>query len=167
MPTAKPGLLTTAFLVSYMLTAPLFGWLADRFSRWLIIAVQRGALESRQRRFRAWRQASGLLLTRVFLGVGEAGYGPAAPTIISDLYPVEKRGAVLAWFFMAIPVGSALGYALRRRGRSRISAGAGPFISSRRRASCWRRFACVHARAAPVPLGRTHEGRISRITNSC
>jgi MFS family permease len=107
----KAGLLTTAFLVSYMLTAPVFGWLADRFSRWVIIGCS----------VALWSLASGasglaagfvaLLLTRVFLGIGEAGYGPAAPTIISDLYPVERRGAVMAWFFMAIPVGSALGYA--------------------------------------------------------
>jgi len=108
----KAGLLTTAFLASYMLTVPVFGWMADRWSRWVIIGVSVGL----------WSVASGvtgfatsfmmLLMTRVFLGVGEAGYGPAAPTIISDLYPVEKRGRVLAWFFMAIPVGSALGYAL-------------------------------------------------------
>jgi MFS family permease len=107
----KAGLLTTAFLLSYMITAPIFGWLADRFSRWLLIGVS----------VALWSIASGasglaatftaLLATRVFLGIGEAGYGPAAPTIISDLYPVEKRGQVLAWFFMAIPVGSALGYA--------------------------------------------------------
>ncbi len=108
----KAGLLTTAFLVSYMLTAPLFGVLADRFSRWIIIGLS----------VALWSLASGatglaatftaLLFTRVFLGIGEAGYGPAAPTIISDLYPVERRGQVLSWFFMAIPVGSALGYAL-------------------------------------------------------
>src|SRR6188508_3236548 len=35
---AKTGALATAFLVSYMVLAPLFGWLADRFSRWLLIA---------------------------------------------------------------------------------------------------------------------------------
>ncbi len=107
----KAGLLTTAFLVSYMFTAPLFGWLADRYSRWLIIGLS----------VAVWSLASGasglaagfamLLGTRIFLGIGEAGYGPAAPTIISDLFPVEKRGQVMAWFFMAIPVGSALGYA--------------------------------------------------------
>jgi len=106
------GLLTTAFIFSYMLTAPIFGWLADRYSRWIIIAAS----------VSLWSLASGytgfatgfvvLLCTRAFLGIGEAGYGPAAPTIISDLYPVEKRGQVLAWFFMAIPVGSALGYVL-------------------------------------------------------
>src|SRR5581483_3501328 len=52
-----------------------------------------------------------MLLTRAFVGIGEAGYGPSAPTIISDLYPVARRGSVLAWFYLAIPVGSALGYA--------------------------------------------------------
>ena len=51
-----------------------------------------------------------MMITRAVVGIGEAGYGPAAPTLISDLYPVERRGAVLSWFYMAIPVGSALGY---------------------------------------------------------
>ena len=46
------------------------------------------------------------------MGIGEAAYGPVAPTVISDFYPVEIRGKVLAWFYMAIPVGSALGYTL-------------------------------------------------------
>src|SRR5262249_9058154 len=110
-PTGRMGLLATAFLVSYMLTAPLFGWLADRVSRWLIVGL--GVI--------VWSLASGasglaetygmLLATRIFVGVGEAAYGPAAPTLIADYFPVEKRGRVLAWFYMAIPVGSALGYA--------------------------------------------------------
>ena len=115
------GALAPAFMVSYMLTAPVFGWLADRMRRWVLIGV--GVV--------LWSLASGgsglapkiaallglsavgvLLATRMFVGIGEAAYGPAAPTIISDLYPVEKRGRKLAWFYLAIPVGSALGYVL-------------------------------------------------------
>jgi MFS family permease len=108
----KLGWLATAFLVSYMLASPIFGWLADRFSRWVLVGF--GVI--------LWSIASGesgrasafsiLLITRLFVGVGEAAYGPAAPTIISDFYPVERRGRVLAWFYIAIPVGSALGYLL-------------------------------------------------------
>ncbi len=108
----KMGLLATAFLVSYMCLAPVFGWLGDRWRRWAIIGI--GVI--------LWSVASGasgvawvfgiLLVTRVFVGVGEAAYGPVAPTIIADMYPVARRGAVLAWFYMAIPVGSALGYVL-------------------------------------------------------
>lgn len=107
---ARMGLLSTAFLLSYMFASPLFGRLADRTSRWKIVAL--GVF--------VWSIASGasglaefylaLLLTRIFVGIGEAAYGPTAPTIIADLYPVERRGSVLAWFYMAIPVGSALGY---------------------------------------------------------
>jgi MFS family permease len=109
---AKLGSLQTAFMVTYMLLGLLFGVLADRVSRWWLIGI--GVI--------LWSLASGasgwaptftiLLLTRCFVGVGEAAYGPAAPTIISDLYPVEMRGKVLAWFYAAIPVGSALGYVL-------------------------------------------------------
>ena len=106
----KIGSLNTAFMVTYMLIAPLFGWLADRMKRWLLVAI--GVI--------LWSLASGatglaatfaiIFLTRCLVGVGEAAYGPVAPTVIADLYPVAKRGSKLAWFYAAIPVGSALGY---------------------------------------------------------
>lgn len=108
----RMGLLATAFLVSYMVAAPLFGWLADRWKRWAIVGIG----------VAVWSLASGgsglatawlaMLLMRVLVGIGEAAYGPTAPTLISDLFPVQRRGAVLAWFYAAIPVGSALGYVL-------------------------------------------------------
>src|SRR3954454_21776098 len=36
---AKMGSLATAFIVSYMISAPIFGWLADRMSRWLLVGL--------------------------------------------------------------------------------------------------------------------------------
>ncbi|MGE5608721.1 MAG: MFS transporter, partial [Bacillota bacterium] len=94
---AKMGLLSTAFLLTYMTIAPVFGLLAERYSRWLIVAIGVGL----------WSVASGasglattfaaLLITRCFVGIGEAAYGPVAPTVIADLYPVASRGKVLAW----------------------------------------------------------------------
>jgi len=106
------GWTATAFLASYMILSPIFGYLADRFSRWLLVAVG----------VALWSLASGatglattffaLIMTRCFVGVGEAAYGPVAPTLLSDLYPVQNRGRTLAFFYMAIPVGSALGYVL-------------------------------------------------------
>jgi len=109
---AMTGTLATAFLVTYMLAAPALGWLADRFSRWFIIGSA----------VLLWSLASGasglamtfamLLATRIFVGIGEGGYGPAAPTILADLFPLGVRGRVMAAFCAAIPVGSALGYVL-------------------------------------------------------
>jgi MFS family permease len=107
---AKTGLLSTAFLVSYMITAPLFGWLADRMNRWTMVGLAVGIWSLASGASGLAAAFTGLLITRCFVGIGEAGYGPSAPAMISDLYPIERRGAVLAWFYMAIPVGSALGY---------------------------------------------------------
>ncbi|MEO8440029.1 MAG: MFS transporter [Spartobacteria bacterium] len=109
---ALSGLLGTAFFVTYMLSAPALGWLSDRFSRWIIVGIA----------VMLWSLASGasglaatfgiLLFTRVLVGIGEGGYGPAGPTILADLFPLAVRGRVLSVFFAAIPVGGALGYVL-------------------------------------------------------
>ena len=108
----KTGLLGDAFFVTYMLSAPILGLLADRISRWLIVGSA----------VILWSLASGgsglaatfgiLFATRIFVGIGEGGYGPAAPTIIADLFPIQTRGRVMAIFYTAIPVGSALGYVI-------------------------------------------------------
>ena len=108
----KTGLLGDAFFVTYMISAPILGLLADRFSRWIIIGSA----------VLLWSLASGgsglaatftiLFATRVCVGIGEGGYGPAAPTILSDLFPIETRGRIMAIFCAAIPVGSALGYVI-------------------------------------------------------
>ena len=108
----KTGLLGDAFFVTYMVSAPILGLLADRFSRWIIVGSA----------VILWSLASGgsglaatfaiLFATRILVGIGEGGYGPAAPTIISDLFPIQTRGRVMAIFYTAIPVGSALGYVI-------------------------------------------------------
>jgi MFS family permease len=108
----KLGWLTTAFFVSYMLLSPVFGRLGDTRSRWALVGV--GVI--------VWSLASGasglatgfwmLLFTRCLVGIGEAAYGPVAPAMLSDLYPERQRGRILAWLYMAIPVGSALGFVI-------------------------------------------------------
>jgi MFS family permease len=108
----KLGWLTTAFFVSYMVFSPVFGRLGDRWSRWGLVGI--GVI--------VWSLASGgsglatgfvvLLLTRCLVGIGEAAYAPVAPAMLSDLYPEKVRGRVMAWFYMAIPVGSALGFVI-------------------------------------------------------
>ena len=108
----KTGFLAVAFFGTYMVSAPILGLLADRFSRWMIVGFA----------VILWSLASGgsglavtfgiLFATRIFVGIGEGGYGPAAPTIISDVFPIEIRGRVMAIFYAAIPVGSALGYVI-------------------------------------------------------
>ncbi len=104
------GLLATVFLLGYFVTSPLFGILGDRMSRKRLIAF--GVFTWSVATF-----ASGLagniyllLVARAFVGIGEASYATLAPTIIDDVSPPDKKGKMLAIFFLATPVGSALGY---------------------------------------------------------
>ena len=109
---AMTGTLAPAFLVTYMLAAPVLGFLADRFSRWIIVGVCviLWSFATAASGFAVTFAA--LFITRIFVGIGEGGYGPAAPTILSDYFAVRMRGRIMAVFCGAIPVGSALGYVL-------------------------------------------------------
>jgi MFS family permease len=104
------GWLMTGFIVVYMLASPLFGILGDRRRRppllalgvalWSVATVLSGFARS------YW----GLLAARAAVGVGEAAYGTISPGLLADHYGPERRGRAYAFFFAAIPVGSALGY---------------------------------------------------------
>ena len=44
------------------------------------------------------------------VGVGEATFGIFAPAVLADFYPERDRNRILSIFYLAIPVGAALGY---------------------------------------------------------
>ena len=104
------GSLMSGFLVVYTLLAPVFGALGDRRSRPRLIALG----------VACWSFATALsgfavnfltlFAARAAVGVGEAAYVTIAPSLLSDYFPIRLRGRVMAIFFCAIPVGSALGY---------------------------------------------------------
>ncbi|GAB1602518.1 hypothetical protein Ahia01_000531100 [Argonauta hians] len=106
------GLLQTAFIVSYMVFSPIFGYLGDRYCRkyimscgiffWSCLTLAGSFVGS---------QWFGLfLLLRALVGIGEATYSTIAPTIIADLFVKDMRSRMLMVFYFAIPVGSGLGY---------------------------------------------------------
>ena len=101
------GFLTTAFLLCYMVAAPFVGPLADRYSRKLIIAV--GAFFwSGLTLLTAVTHTYGELFVRhLLVGVGEATFVTIAPTFVADLLSEERRGRILGFFYLAIPVGAA------------------------------------------------------------
>lgn len=103
------GLLQTAFVISYMIFAPLFGYLGDRYSRRWLMAVG-VALWSTTTLLGSYMHTYGWFITfRALVGIGEASYSTIAPTIISDLFVNSMRSKMLAMFYFAIPVGSGLG----------------------------------------------------------
>lgn len=137
---AMMGLLQTAFIVSYMFFAPLFGYLGDRYSRKAIMAAgvflwsiftligsfmsgsgkmdcsgftdqaEKAVCELEARPRWDNMEYWAFLACRAMVGIGEASYSTIAPTIISDMFVKDMRSKMLALFYFAIPVGSGLGY---------------------------------------------------------
>jgi sugar phosphate permease len=107
---ANLGSLMSGFLIVYTVTAPIFGALGDRRSRPRLIAIG-VALWSFATALSGFAGSYlALFLARASVGVGEAAYVTIAPSLLSDYFPARARGRVMAIFFCAIPVGSALGY---------------------------------------------------------
>jgi MFS transporter, Spinster family, sphingosine-1-phosphate transporter len=109
---AQIGRLTTVFLIFYTISAPIMGPLADRYSRRLIIALGAFAWSGFTLLTAITHTYSGLLIRHTLVGIGEASFVTISPTLVGDLFPESKRGRVLGVFYLAIPVGTALGYVL-------------------------------------------------------
>ncbi|EDQ86657.1 uncharacterized protein MONBRDRAFT_33732 [Monosiga brevicollis MX1] len=107
---SQSGLLMTVFVVSYMLVSPIFGYLGDRWNRknLIVIGMVLWALFTVGGSFA--QNYGQLLAARALVGVGEAAYAVISPTIIADLYEPEVRTHMLSIFYIAIPVGAALGF---------------------------------------------------------
>jgi MFS transporter, Spinster family, sphingosine-1-phosphate transporter len=106
------GMLTSVFFIFYMFAAPFMGPLAKKFSRKPVIIV--GAL--------IWSGATlltavthtftGLVVRHTLVGIGEASFVILSPVFVADMFPENQRGRVMGIFYLAIPVGTALGYVI-------------------------------------------------------
>jgi len=106
----KGGLLQTAFIICYLASAPVFGYLGDRYSRKYLMIL--GIL--------AWSACSfassfmqdyvSFLVIRAAVGFGEAGFTTIAPTLLGDMFTGQTLTIVLALFYISIPAGSGLGF---------------------------------------------------------
>jgi len=104
------GALATALFVFYMIAAPLTGWLGNRSSRKPLI-IGGAVLWSLATLGTVWVHGYWTFYCRqAFVGIGEATFGIFAPAVLSDFYPERERNRILSIFYVAIPVGAALGY---------------------------------------------------------
>lgn len=100
----------TAFLWVYMIASPLFATLAERGARIKIIAIGVALWSAATAAAAAAQGFVSFLVARALVGVGEAAYATIAPALLSDFFPPSRRNRVFTIFYVAIPVGAAVGF---------------------------------------------------------
>lgn len=108
---AETGLPVTAFLISYILTAPVFAHLMDNGydpRKLIFIGVFIFSISTICASFVNTFEA--FLITRCLVGIGEAAYATIGPVLLTTYYPMEFHSRVLSLFYLATPMGAALGY---------------------------------------------------------
>lgn len=106
------GYLSSAFLIFYTLSVIPLGIWSDRAKRKNVIATA----------VAIWSLATGftalatnfvtLFLSRMVLGVGEAGYSPSSQAMMSDYFGRARRAKVMSWWAISTLVGLMIGVIL-------------------------------------------------------
>ena len=109
MTEAQFGLLTSAFLWSYALLNPFAGYLADRFDRSRVIIVGLFVWSLMTWLTGHARTYDQLVTTRIFMGISEACFLPAALALITDYHGTGTRSLASGIVIAGLGVGSALG----------------------------------------------------------
>jgi len=104
------GLLQTAFIICYFASAPMFGYLGDRYSRKYLMIFGILAWTACTLASSFMQDYTSFCVMRSLIGFGEAGFSVIAPTVLSDMFNDSRLSMVLAMFYYSIPVGSGLGY---------------------------------------------------------
>jgi MFS family permease len=97
-----------AFAIFYTFMGLLLGRLADKMSRRNIIAVGVVFWSFATATGSLAKNYTGLFLSRIGVGVGEATLAPSAFSLISDYFPKEKLSTALSVYSMGILLGSGV-----------------------------------------------------------
>lgn len=99
-----------AFALFYATMGIPLGWLVDRKPRKYIVALGAILWSAATMATGVARNFASLFAARMAVGFGEAALSPSAMSLISDLFAPERRAKAIAFYSMALGVGSAIAY---------------------------------------------------------
>jgi|SRR5579863_7375571 len=106
---AAAGLCVTVFSLAYMVSAPLFGAIADRVGRRRVLIYSLAVFAAANLLTAAAGNQTALLAARLLAGAAAAGISPPVYALVSAAAPPQWRATRLAWVVSGLLVSLALG----------------------------------------------------------
>jgi MFS family permease len=106
------GYITSAFLIVYTLCTLPFGIWADRAKRKNVVAICVAVWSLATAATALATNFATLFISRMLLGVGEAGYYPAGTALLSDYFSRDKRSRIMSWWSTAQLIGILGGFGI-------------------------------------------------------
>jgi MFS family permease len=103
------GWLATLLLLTYAIWSPIIGYFADRLRRPRLLALGIAVWSLATVGTGLARSYDQLQLVRILVGVGGSTFGVVALTLLMDLFPRDMRARILSVYYLAMPLGAALG----------------------------------------------------------
>lgn len=97
-----------SFIVFYSVMGLFMGTLADRLHRPRLLAFGVALWSLLTAASGAARSFTGMLIPRMFIGIGESAATPTSLSMLSDRYPAKQMGIVSAIYYLGVPVGVAM-----------------------------------------------------------
>jgi predicted MFS family arabinose efflux permease len=85
------------------------GWLAERFSRVGIIAIATAFWSVATATSGMATNFGQMLLTRIGVGTGEAGFTAPTSSLVADHFPRERRASAMSMIMLGLPLGAMCG----------------------------------------------------------
>ncbi|HEY3798780.1 MAG TPA: MFS transporter [Caulobacteraceae bacterium] len=107
------GILTgPIFVIFYTFLGIPIAWLADRFSRPIIITVSLTLWSGFTAFSGMVTSFLPLAIARLGVGFGEAGCNPSSHSLIADMSTPHQRASGLSFYSLGVPIGTLLGLAM-------------------------------------------------------
>lgn len=106
----KSGFINSSFIIGYLLFSPIFSLLVKRCNKILLIFIGLSIWSGFNILNSFFNNIILFIVFRSFIGVGEASYGTIVPPLIDKLSNNKIRSLMLSLYFLAMPLGFALGF---------------------------------------------------------
>ena len=104
------GFINSSFIIGYLLFSPIFSLLVKKYNKIILIFIGLFIWSIFNITNFFFNNVYAFIILRSFIGIGEASFGTIVPPLIDDLSDKKNRSFILSLYFLAMPLGFAIGF---------------------------------------------------------